>query len=74
MNMRRRGVYRPLFVKLLRLSRAVARLSTRAFRRICGMSPFLATLRVGRGERLRPRYKRWLFDHTVLPPIKFSAR
>ncbi|WP_341212722.1 NAD(+) synthase [uncultured Limimaricola sp.] len=64
-DMKRRGVYKPLFPKVLRLSKTVARISTRMFRRICGMSPFMATLRVGRGETLRPWYKQALFDHTI---------
>ncbi|PUB17439.1 NAD(+) synthase [Yoonia sediminilitoris] len=60
-----RGVYKPLFIKLLRLSTIVARLSAGSYLLICGETPFKSTLRVGRGEVLRPWYKRLLFGLTM---------
>lgn len=60
-EMNRRGVYRPLFIRLLRLSRLVAKISSGSYRIICGESPFKSTLRVGGGETLRPWYKRVMF-------------
>ena len=64
-EMQNRGIYKPLFIKLLRLSSTVARLSAGSYRLICGETPFKTTLRVGRGEVLRPWYKRLLFGLTM---------
>ncbi len=64
-EMRQRGVYAPLFIKLLRLSPVVAKISTGSYRLICGESPFKSTLRDGGGETLRPWYKRLMFNTTM---------
>ncbi len=64
-DMARLGVYAPLFLKLLRLSRMVARFSAGTYKLICGESPFRSTLRVGKGETLRPWYKRLMFNLTM---------
>lgn len=64
-EMQKRGVYKPLFIRLLRLSPIVGRVSARSYRLICGETPFKSTLRVGRGEVLRPWYKRVLFGLTM---------
>jgi NAD+ synthase len=64
-EMKKRGVYKPLFIKLLRISSLVAKLSAAGYRLICGETPFKSTLRVGRGEILRPWYKRLLFNMTM---------
>jgi NAD+ synthase len=64
-EMKKRGVYRPLFIKLLRLSSVVAWVSANSYRLICGETPFKSTLRVGRGETLKPWYKRLLFGLTM---------
>lgn len=59
------GIYRPLFVQSLRISPIVARVSVGTYRLLCRETPFKSTLRDGGGERLRPWYKRLLFDHTM---------
>lgn len=64
-EMKKRGVYKPLFIKLLRLSTIVAWVSANSYRLICGETPFKSTLRVGRGEVLKPWYKRLLFGLTM---------
>ena len=65
-EMRIRGVYKPLFIKLLRFSTIVAKVSSGSYRLICGETPFKTTLRVGLfGEVLRPWYKRLLFGMTM---------
>ncbi|PRY81515.1 asparagine synthase-related protein [Marivita geojedonensis] len=53
-EMKNSQVYKPLFIKLLRLSPLIAKLSAGSYRVICGESPFKSTLRVGRGEHLSP--------------------
>ena len=64
-EMRKRGVYKPLFIRLLRLSTVVVWISANSYRLICGETPFKSTLRVGRGEVLQPWYKRLLFGLTM---------
>lgn len=64
-EMKKSQVYKPLFIKLLRLSPLIAKLSAGSYRVICGESPFKSTLRVGRGEHLSPWYKRLLFGMTM---------
>ncbi|TMM55408.1 asparagine synthase-related protein [Sulfitobacter sabulilitoris] len=64
-DMARLGIYAPLFIKALRLSPRVARISAGAYRRICGETPFASTLRAGGGEVLTPWHKRFLYDHTM---------
>ncbi|WGH78771.1 NAD(+) synthase [Jannaschia ovalis] len=59
------GVYRPLFLRLLQVSPLVARLSSASYWRICRENPFRSSLRAGGGERLRPWYKRLLFDFSM---------
>jgi NAD+ synthase len=59
------GVYAPLFIKLLRLSRIVARVSSMSYKLICGETPFKSTLRSGGGEILVPWYKRLMFNLTM---------
>lgn len=64
-EMRKSGVYKPLFIKLLRLSTIVAWISANSYRLICAETPFKSTLRLGRGEVLKPWYKRLLFGLTM---------
>lgn len=64
-DMKKLGIYAPLFMKLLRLSKVTARISSAVYRLICGERPFASTLRAGRGETLTPWYKRVLFDMTI---------
>lgn len=64
-EMRKRGVYKPLFIKALRLSSLVARVSSGTYELICRETPFKSTLRVGGGEVLRPWYKRLMFNMTM---------
>ncbi|MZR13378.1 NAD(+) synthase [Maritimibacter sp. DP07] len=64
-EMRKRGVYKPLFIRMLRLSSVVARISAGSYRLICGETPFKTTLRVGRGEAIHPWYKKLLFGLTM---------
>lgn len=61
-EMSRRGVYDPLFIKLLRLSHVIAPISTATYRLICRENPFISSLRAGGGERLVPWYKRMMFN------------
>ncbi|RBI84314.1 NAD(+) synthase [Rhodosalinus halophilus] len=63
--MQARRVYAPLFLKLLRLSSLVAPASTWFYRTICRENPFKSALRAGGGERLRPWYKRLIFDFSM---------
>ncbi|SHH97785.1 NAD(+) synthase [Marivita hallyeonensis] len=58
-------IYSPLFMKLLRISKLMARISASSYKLICGETPFQSTLRVGRGEVLKPWYKRFLFNTTI---------
>jgi NAD+ synthase len=64
-EMEKRDVYRPLFIKLLRLSPVVAKVSAGGYRLVCGETVFKTTLRVGRGEKLRPWYKKLLYGMTM---------
>jgi len=64
-EMKKRGVYKPLFIKLLRLSTLVAKVSAGSYRLICGETPFKTTLRVGGGEDLKPWYKKLLYGMTM---------
>jgi len=74
-EMRVRGVYKPVFIKALRLSPIVAKISAGRYRVLCGETPFKSTLRIGAGERLRPWYKRLMFNMTMHHvDAGFSAR
>lgn len=64
-EMAERGVYAPLFVRLLRLSPVVAEISSTAYRLVNGEPPFVSALRVGGGEKLTPWYKRLMYDLTM---------
>lgn len=63
-DMSKLGIYAPIFMKLLRLSTIVARVSSGTYKVICGETPFRSTLRVGGGEALTPWYKRLMFNLT----------
>ncbi|MYM54702.1 NAD(+) synthase [Thalassovita mangrovi] len=64
-EMKKRGVYAPLFIKALRLNPLVAKVSSGSYRLICGESPFKSALRDGGGETLHPWYKRLMFNMTM---------
>ena len=64
-EMRKRGVYRPLFLKLLQISPLFARLSVAVYRLLCQENPFLSSLLAGGGGTLRPWWKRLLFNMTM---------
>jgi NAD+ synthase len=64
-DMSKLGIYAPIFMKLLRLSKIVARVSSGTYKLICGETPFRSTLRVGGGEALKPWYKRLMFNLTM---------
>ncbi len=64
-EMAKRGVYAPVFIRLLRLSPAVAELSSAAYRLVHGEPPFVSALRVGGGETLTPWHKQLMYDRTM---------
>ncbi len=64
-DMAERGVYVPLFPRLLRLSTLMAHLSAGSYKLICRETPFMSSLRVGGGAHLSPWYKRMMFNMTM---------